>query len=62
VRLSIPEAERDPDRWPVVCWLKGPVRVLERMTITKMILGWLERRPCMRTVWGDVNDLDPARM
>ena len=44
----------DPDRWPVVCWFKGPVRVLEGMTLAKMLLDWLERRPRMVKVWGDV--------
>jgi len=52
---------KDPDKWPIVCWFTGTVLVLEKMTISKMLLEWLDRKPRMIDVWGDVNDLPPER-
>jgi hypothetical protein len=52
----------NPNRWPVYCWVVGPVTVLPDMTISGMLLGYLERSPQMMQVWGDVRDLDPKRI
>jgi hypothetical protein len=56
------ETERkDPDKWPVVCWLRGPVVVLENTTIARMILDFLERKPHTIKIWGDINLYEPER-
>lgn len=52
----------DPNKWPIVCWFTGQILILEKMTITKMILEWLERKPRMVAIWGDVNNLPPERI
>jgi len=48
--------------WPIVCWLMGPVIMLEKTTIAQMMLEWLERKPRMVDLWGDPNDLPPDRL
>lgn len=42
----------DPNKWPVVFWNCGPIITMEKMTIAKMILEWLERKARMVRVWG----------
>jgi hypothetical protein len=53
---------KNPDRWPVYCWQRGPMVVLKRMTIAGMLAGFMERSPDMIGVWGDINDLEPHRL
>lgn len=52
----------DPDQWPVVIWQRGQLVTLERMTVAKMLLGFLSRRPPMLNLWGDVRQFDPGRI
>jgi hypothetical protein len=51
-----------PDKWPIVFWNMGPITVMEKMTIAKMILGWLQRKPQMVKVWGDIDEYEPDRI
>jgi hypothetical protein len=53
---------KNPSSWPVYCWMEGPITVLPDITISGMLLGFLERSPQMIQVWGDVRDLDPKRI
>jgi hypothetical protein len=53
---------KNPDKWPVVCWKMGPIVLLGRITIAKMILDFLERKPRMIAVWGDIRDYEPERI
>jgi hypothetical protein len=53
---------KSSNEWPIVCWFTGNTVILEQMTISKMFLDWLERKPKMRDVWGDVNDLPLDRL
>ena len=50
-----------PERWPVVCYLGGPVRIVEDISITQMMLGFMDRSPRMVDLWGDINDLPEDR-
>lgn len=52
----------DPEKWPVVLWQTGAIINLGRITLAQMILGWLQRTPRMRKVWGDINDFEPSRI
>ena len=52
----------NPNRWPVYCWMRGPITVLNNTTISAMLLGFLERLPQMIRLWGDVRDYDPGRI
>lgn len=52
----------NPDDWPTFCWMRGPIEVFERTTIAQMLVNWLMRRPPMRTLWGDLDDLPPGRV
>jgi hypothetical protein len=53
---------RHPNRWPVYCWMTGPITVLRDTTIAGMLLGFLERSPRMVRLWGDVREYDPERI
>ncbi len=53
---------KDPNRWPVYCWMRGPITVLPDATISGMFLGFLERSPRMVQLWGDVQDYEPERI
>jgi hypothetical protein len=53
---------KNPDKWPVVCWKMGPIVLLGRMSIAKMILDFLERKPRMVGVWGDIRLYEPERI
>lgn len=54
--------DSNPDRWPVYCWMRGPVSILTNMTISDMLLGYIERRPEMVKLWGDYEDQEPHRL
>ena len=54
--------DEDPEKWPVYCWLRGPTFVLRKTTIAKMILEWLDHKPQMVKVWGDIRDYEPERI
>jgi SMI1-KNR4 cell-wall len=49
----------DPNRWPVYCWMRGPITVLDSASITDMLLGFLERAPEIVRLWGDIRDFSP---
>lgn len=53
--------DENPNNWPIVCWLMDAIHVLENMTIAMMILEWIERKPRMQNVWGDINDIEQHR-
>jgi hypothetical protein len=53
---------KNPNRWPVYCWMEQQIIPLPGITISGMILGFLERSPRMMRLWGDVRDLDPKRI
>ena len=57
--LSVQE---NPEKWPIAVWLTGSIRMLDGMTISSMILDWLERKPLMIELWGDVQEFDPKRL
>lgn len=52
----------NPNRWPIYCWMRGPITILEGWTIADMLLGFLERDPTIIRLWGDVRDFDPERI
>ncbi len=54
--------EKNSDKWRVFCWKMGPLVSLGTMTIAKMIVEFLERKPRMIDVWGDVNLYEPERI
>ena len=53
---------KNPDNWPIVYWVRGPVIIMEKMTIAKMLLGFLEAKPEMFKIWGDVREYEPERI
>ena len=54
--------QKAPAKWPVVCWLRGQSVVMEKMSIAKMIIDFLEGKPNMVQVWGDINLYEPERI
>ncbi|MBI3412287.1 MAG: SMI1/KNR4 family protein [Planctomycetes bacterium] len=54
--------DRNPDRWPVYCWMRGPITVLEGVSIADMLLGFLERDPVIVRLWGDVRNFSSDRI
>jgi hypothetical protein len=55
-------SSKDPNCWPVYCWMKGPICMLRDVTISGMFLGFLERSPRMVRIWGNVRDYEPERI
>jgi hypothetical protein len=53
---------KSPNRWPVYCWIEQRITVLPDITISGMLLGFLERSPRMIRIWGDVGDYEPERI
>lgn len=51
--------QEDSSKWPVMFWNRGPIIDLGVTTIAEMIADWLDRKPVMTKVWGDVNAYDP---
>lgn len=49
--------QEDPTAWAVNCWFTGQLVRVGKITISGMILKWLERKPEMMALWGDINDL-----
>jgi len=52
----------DPEKWSVFYWVQGPLVNLKRTTIAKMILGFLEAKPDMIKIWGDVRSYEIERI
>jgi hypothetical protein len=48
---------KDPNRWPVYCWVTGPIIVLNKITIAGMVLEFLTRKRRMLRAWGDVREV-----
>ena len=55
-------APASPETWPVVFWNRGPITIMENMTIAKMILHWLQQKPQMVEVWGNIDEYEPERI
>jgi hypothetical protein len=53
---------KDPEKWPIVCWKCGVLVVLEKTSIAKMFLDFLERKPRMVKLWGDIKEFPPERI
>ncbi|MCA9067951.1 MAG: SMI1/KNR4 family protein [Planctomycetaceae bacterium] len=51
-----------PEKWPVYCWFSGSGPIVENLSICEMFVEWLERKPRMMEIWGDVNDLPEERL
>ena len=54
--------QKDSNKWPVLCWLQGPLIAMGEITIAKMILDFLDRKPHMFRIWGDINLYEPERV
>jgi hypothetical protein len=52
----------DPDRWSTHAWIRGQVVKLGKYTLAGMLLDWLERKPKMKDLWGDIRDLPAERL
>jgi hypothetical protein len=52
----------DPSEWPVICWFTGQIAALGKMSIAAVLLGWLERRPKIAMLLGDVGELPEERL
>ncbi|MBI1246303.1 hypothetical protein GC197_00475 [bacterium] len=53
---------QNPEKWPVVCCFSSQVLIIKNITVPQMFLEWLERKPRMVDLWGDVNDLSPDQI
>lgn len=54
--------EGEPSKWPIVCWRGGDTVVVKKMNMTQMFLGWLQRKPRMKDLWGDLGELPKERI
>ena len=55
-------SRKSPDDWPVVYWLRGPVIVRRNSTIAKLLCDFLDAKPYMAQIWGDVREYEPERI
>lgn len=53
---------KDPNKWPIVCWLTGQIVILEEMSISKLLLEWLEAKPALAKILGDASELPSERL
>ncbi len=55
-------SDRNPNKWPVICWMHCQVTELRGISIAGMFLEWLERKPRMMNLWEDVKKYPPERI
>ncbi len=53
---------RNANKWPIVCCFTSQVLIIESITVPEMFLEWIERKPRMVDLWGDIQDLPPERV
>ena len=54
--------DKNPEKWPVVCCFSSQVNIIEDLSVPEMFLEWLDRKPRMVDLWGDVDDLPAERI
>ena len=53
---------KNPEKWPVYCWFQGSGPIIENMSASQMLIDWLDGKPIMTDLWGNVDELPEERL